>query len=159
MTEPTASPLAYLDTNVFIFIFEGAQDVSERVMPLLEPLRNHPGAAVTSELTLAEVLAESARPRGPMLKRAYLDLIVWSRVIELVPISREILYESVDLRVARRSAHGRKLDLPDATHLTTAIQKKRRYFVSADDGIGPPRQMKRISPITDSLDEVLKELS
>jgi predicted nucleic acid-binding protein len=159
MTEGSGLSLAYLDTNFFIFAFEGNPEVSERIRPLLEAFRIHRRAAVTSELTLAEVLAESNRPRGPILKRAYLDFIVWSGVIDLVPVSRDILYESVDLRAVHKSAHGRKLDLPDAIHLTTAIQRRCRYFVTADEKISPPQEMKIISPITDSLNEVLKSLS
>ena len=158
MTEAATLPGVYLDTNVFIFFFEGTPAESERVKVLLDALRSDPGSGVTSELTLAEVLAGSKHPRSPMLKRAYLDLIVWSKSIDLVPVSREILYNSVDLRTAHKSAHGKKLDLPDAIHLASAIQKKCCSFVSADKGIRPPVEMKRIYPITDSLDEVLKAL-
>jgi predicted nucleic acid-binding protein len=159
MTDATPEPLAYLDANVFIFFFEGNPIVSERVKRLLDALRKHPGVGVTSELTLAEVLAETERPRAPMLKRAYLDLIVWSNFLQLVPVSRDVLYESVDLRAAHKRTHSRKLDLPDAIHLTTAIQRKCRFFISADGGISPPLEMKRLSPITADLDEVLKVLT
>lgn len=154
MTEP----VAYLDTNIFIFFYEGTPTVSERVKVLFDALRNHPGKGITSELTLAEVFAESERPRSPMLKRAYLDLIVWSNFLELVPVSRDILYESADLRSIHRSAHGKKLDLPDAIHLSTAVQKRCPFFISGDDGIKPPNQMAKLSPVTGSLDEVLKAL-
>lgn len=158
MTEGAVRPPVYLDTNIFIFFYEGVPAVSERVKYLFDALRNRPGLGITSELTLAEVFAESERPRSPMLKRAYLDLIVWSNFIELVPIGRDILYESADLRSIHRSTHGKKLDLPDAIHLTTAVQKRCRFFISGDEGIKPPNQMVKLSPVTGSLDEVLKAL-
>lgn len=158
MTEKVAEPLAYLDANIFIFFYEGSPTVSERVKALLDALRSHPGRGVTSELTLAEVLAESERPRVAILKRAYLDLIVWSNFLDLVPVSRDVLYESVDLRAVHKRTHGRKLDLPDAIHLATAIKRKCRYFISADEGISPPLEMKRFSPIAGDLDELLKVL-
>lgn len=158
MTEQTARPLAYLDTNIFIFFYEGSPTVSERVKSLFDLLRSRPGAGVTSELTLAEVLAESERPRVPELKRAYLDLMVWSNFIDLVPVSRDVLYDSVDLRAIHRRTHSRKLDLPDAIHLTTAIKRNCRYFISGDEGISPPSEMKRLSPIAGSMDEVLEVL-
>jgi predicted nucleic acid-binding protein len=158
MTE-RAQPLVYLDANIFIFFYEGVPDVSQRVKVLFDALRNRPGAVVTSELTLAEVFAESERPRLPMLKRAYLDLIVWSNFLELVPVTREVLYESAELRSIHRSAHGRKLDLPDAIHLTTAIQKRCRFFLSGDEGIRTPAEMVKLSPITGNLDETIKALS
>jgi predicted nucleic acid-binding protein len=155
MTEEDTPAHAW-SANSFILFFEGVPAVSDRVKMRFEVLRGNPGRGVTSELTLAEVLAQSDRPRWPILKRAYLDLVVWSQFIDLVPVTRSILYESAELRAAHRSAHGRKLDLPDAIHLTTAIQKKCRFFVSGDEGIEPPDEMIKLSPIKGSLDEVLK---
>jgi predicted nucleic acid-binding protein len=76
-----------------------------------------------------------------------------------MPVSRDVLYESVDLRTAHKSVHGRKLELPDAIHLATAIKKGCRYFISADEGIRAPLDMKRLSPLTTDLDEVIKVLS
>jgi len=159
MIEHASQAVAYLDANVFIFFYEGDAAISERAKNLFDALRKHPGAGVTSELTLAEVLAESERPRNAMLKRAYLDLIVWSKFIDLVPIGREILYDSVDLRANHKRAHGRKLDLPDAIHLTTAIAKKCRFFISADDKIETPAEMTKLSPLTTNFEAVIQVLS
>ena len=156
MTEKFTSPVAYLDTNTFIFFFQGEPTVSARVKVLFDALRDHPGSGVTSELTLAEVMAEPDRPLAPALKREYLDLIVWGNFLSLVPVSRDVLYESVDLRATHKLASGKKLDLPDAIHLATAIQKNCRFFVSGDGRISPPIGMKRISPLVSGLDEVLK---
>ena len=93
---------------------------------------------MTSELTLAEVLAGPELPHSPLVRRTYLELIVFSKFLDLVPISRESLCESADLRFAHRETHGKKLKLADAIHLVTAIRSKCRYFVSADKGINPP---------------------
>jgi predicted nucleic acid-binding protein len=118
----TSRPLVYLDANPFIYALEGAPAISAPIKTLFEALRTRPGAGVTSELTLAEVLAPSkGRKRTPQLKRAYLDLMVWSRFIDLQPVSRAILYETVNLRATRATA---KLKLPDAIHLATAIRGK-----------------------------------
>src|SRR5215470_3025265 len=117
MTERPSTPVVYLDTMAFVFAVEGEPSVAEPVQALLQSLRAHPGAGVTSELTLAEVLAGREVPHSPPIKRAYLDLIVWSKFLDLVPISRDILYESADLRFAHRETHGKKLKLPDAIHL------------------------------------------
>jgi predicted nucleic acid-binding protein len=159
MSDAVPRPLIYLDTNIFIFFYEGAPLVSERVKTLFEGLRSHPGRGITSELTLAEVLAESEQPRPPGLKRSYLELIVWSGFLELVPVSRGVLYESAELRTVHRTTHGRKLDLPDAIHLTTAIQARCSFFISADEGIRPPSEMTRLSPIAAGLDQALAALS
>jgi len=158
MTEKPSTVAVYLDTMAFIFAIEGEPLYSGPSKLLLDRLRTRPGSGVTSELTLAEVLAGSDLPRSPPIKRAYLDLIVWSKFLDLVPIGREILYESASLRFAHRQTHGRKLKLPDAIHLVTAIRRKCRYFVSADKGIKPPIDMKRIAPDADGVDEILKVL-
>ena len=158
MTEKPSTVAVYLDAMAFIFAIEGEPLYSGPSKLLLDRLRTRPGSGVTSELTLAEVLAGSDLPRSPPIKRAYLDLIVWSKFLDLVPIGREILYESASLRFAHRQTHGRKLKLPDAIHLVTAIRRKCRYFVSADKGIKPPIDMKRIAPDADGVDEILKVL-
>jgi len=49
--------MLYLDTNIFIFLLEGKPDESQRIKLLFDTLKARPNAAVTSELTLAEVLA------------------------------------------------------------------------------------------------------
>src|SRR5262245_41142507 len=159
MTETPLPPVVYLDTMSFIFAVEGEPLVAEPLKNLLEALRAHPGAGVTSELTLAEVLAGSDVPHSPPIKRAYLDLIVWSKFLDLVPISRDILYDSADLRFAHRATHGRKLKLPDAIHLVTAIRRNCQYFASADKGINPPINMKRVAPDASGIAEILRVLA
>jgi predicted nucleic acid-binding protein len=157
MTESVAAPRIYLDANIFIFFFQGSAPASEWVKVLLAALKDRPGIGVTSELSVAEVLV--GVEHSPLLKRAYLDLIVWSNIFDLVPVSRDILYESARMRVAHKEAHGKKLKLPDAIHLSSAAHKGCRHFISADDGIKPPNGMMRLSPIADSADEILKVLS
>jgi predicted nucleic acid-binding protein len=159
MTERPSTAVVYLDTMAFIFAIEGEPSVAEPAKRLFEALRTHPGIGVTSELTLAEVLAGSEVPHSPPIKRAYLDLIVWSKFLDLVPISRDVLYESADLRFAHRESHGKKLKLPDAIHLVTAIRRKCQFFVSADQGIRPPVEMKKVAPDANGLGEILRVLA
>jgi predicted nucleic acid-binding protein len=159
MTETPSAPVVYLDTMSFIFAVEGEPLVAQPMRNLFEALRAHPGAGVTSELTLAEVLAGPEVPHSPPIRRAYLDLIVWSKFLDLVPIDRDILYNSADLRFAHREIHGKKLKLPDAIHLVTAIRSKCQYFASADKGINPPANMKRVAPDVSGVAEILGALA
>jgi hypothetical protein len=46
----------YLDSNIFIDAYEGEPSLSELAKNLLERLRTRLGIAITSELSLAEVL-------------------------------------------------------------------------------------------------------
>jgi len=112
--------------------------------------------AITSELTLAEVLAPPDRKDALPLhvkRRLYLDLLVWSRFIDLKPVSRDVLYETADLR------NVAKMKLPDAIHLVTAIQNKCRYFVSKDRRLKIPRGMKLVPPDKNGIAQVLKEIA
>ena len=153
-----ATTTLYLDSNAFISYLEGTVSDSIVLKGLFEILRIRPGVGVTSELTLGEVLAGSHKG-GPQMRRAYLDLIVWSRNFELAPVSREVLYQSADLCAAHKRFVGRKLVLTDAIHLTTAIQAKCRYFVSADKSIVPPEGLAKVDFDQRAIDEVRKALA
>ncbi len=75
--------IAYLDTNVFIDALEGEDSLSAPAGALFDAAGAMPGALVTSELTLAEVLApKGQRTRPADLGRRYIDLIVWGGVID-----------------------------------------------------------------------------
>lgn len=150
------TPVVYLDANPVIYAMEGEPEVSSPVQTLLKALRERPGLGITSELTLAEVLAPSkGRKRPPQLKRRYLDLLVWSDFIGLQPVSRDILYETANLRATRATA---KLRLPDAIHLATAIRAGCRYFVSGDKGIRVPRGMSRAKADDTSMAKIIEAL-
>ena len=159
MTEEQSATVVYLDAMAFIFAIEGEPSVSEPVKALFDILRRRPGNGVTSELTLAEVLAGSEGSRIPPIRRAYFDLIVWSKFLDLLPVDRVLLCESADLRFMHREAHGRRLKLPDAIHLVTAIRKRCRYFISADKGIKLPVEMTKVLPDADGIAEILRALT
>ena len=157
MTEAPAG-MIYLDTNFFIKAVEGTQETAAPAKKLIEVLRQRPaGIAVTSEITFAEVLAPSRRTdalRPSMKRRAYLDLLLWSKFIGLIPVSRSILIETADLRVVA------PLKLPDAIHLTSAVQIGCRFFVSADTDFNKlPIGMKRVNFDEESLSDLIRGLS
>ena len=112
------------------------------------------GALITSELTLAEVLAPSGdERRSADLRRAYLDLIIWSGTINLRPVSRDVLLETARLREYVR----RKL--PDAIHLVTAIHTDCRYFISRDEDFDRmPDGMSRVGSTDEELSRVAEAL-
>jgi predicted nucleic acid-binding protein len=158
MTE-AASSLIYLDTNVFIRAVEGLDDAAIPAKTLIKTLRQQQrtGVAATSEITLAEVLAPSKQANSMplhMKRRVYLDLLLWSGFVALVPVSRDILIETAGLRAAGR------FKLPDAVHLASAIQVRCRFFVSGDRDFDKiPGGMERVSCNHDDLPRLLKELS
>lgn len=150
MTDPVAAPRLYFDTNVFIYSIEGSADVAEPLNALFALARDNPGLAVTSELTLAEIL-----PRASSLhRRSYLDLIIWSKIFDLQPVSRDILIETADYRKA--SGVNK---LPDAIHAVTAIRTNCHIFLSADQRLRLPMGYSVIVPNRENLSRLIREFS
>jgi hypothetical protein len=116
MAEVSWEPLVYLDANIFIDAYEGEPRVSELAKSLLDELRKQPGTAVTSELSLAEVLVRPEAERNLIRKRAYLGLIIWSRFVSLVPITRDLLLETAKLRRPSNKAPARGLHPPSDSY-------------------------------------------
>ena len=89
MTDASASSKLYFDANVFIYAVEGSDDIAGRLRTLFELLNRAVNLAVTSELTLAEVLPKA----NPIRRRNYLELILHSGLFDLHPVTRDILME------------------------------------------------------------------
>jgi predicted nucleic acid-binding protein len=153
----SAGPAVYLDFNPLIYLLEGEPSVSAAVDPLFRVLRNKPGLGITSEITLAEVLAPSQRNGALELhvkRRPYLNLIVFGGFLSLSPVSRDDLYETADLRKVV------PMKLVDAIHLVTAMQHRCGYFVSADrDFDRIPRGMVRIAPDAAGISSLVTRLN
>jgi predicted nucleic acid-binding protein len=124
-----------LDTNVFVIAFETRCEYSLEIEDFFSTLRARPGRAVTSELTLAELLAPVTLPLAlpqNMRKKLYLDLLLHSGLIDLRPVSRDILIDTADLR------NEAAQKLPDAIHVATAIHAGCNLFLSNDKGVRLP---------------------
>ena len=128
--------LAYVDTNVFIQAFESQLGIAEPARALLRRLQEHPGAAITSELTLAELLAPVKAAGALTLaeKTTLYDAVLDSGFIALVPVTRSLLIATAALRLSFPQK------LPDAIHVVTAVDAGCRYLVSSD------RDTKRLPP-------------
>jgi predicted nucleic acid-binding protein len=151
-----ADPLVYLDANVFIYALEADAARRQPIQSLLLALREHPGAAITSELTLAEVLVKPEKDRNFDLKRRYLELLVWSSAVELRPLSRNVLIESAQYRAVAfpeqpDPREDRRNFLPDAIHIVTAVQGRCRYFLANDTRLRLPAGMTRLSADPDGI--------
>lgn len=127
----------YVDSNVFIYAVEGESDLAQSSQELIDLFRASPGIAVTSELTLAEVLLKASL----LQRRIYLDLVLWSGVFELWSVSREILLETIDYRKAAGMPK-----LPDAIHAVTAIRAGCSMIVSGDLRLKMPTGFSVIRP-------------
>lgn len=159
MTDEARAPSIYVDANPFIYFVEGGADTASCLKPFFDLLRHKPGSAVTSELTLAEVLPK-ARPDA---RRIYLNLIVWNNLFHLQPVTREILLDTAEYRrtFMRTLANGQIImpKLPDAIHVVTAARSRRRAFLSADRGLKLPPGMSVFEPNEFGVSKLLQEIS
>jgi predicted nucleic acid-binding protein len=158
MTDTVPAPIVYIDANPFIYFIDGSEEVASRVRPFFELLASRPGIATTSELTLAEVLAKAQ----PNARRSYLNLIIWSKLIQLQPVTRDVLIDTADYRRVSRKARPDRtyvtIKLPDAIHVVTAIQSRCRMFLSADEGLVVPVGMTVVAPNDVGLARLTQEL-
>jgi predicted nucleic acid-binding protein len=159
MIKRPQTPVLYVDANPFIYVIEGDDAIALPVKKLLSVLRKRPGIATTSELTLAEVLPKAPSPRH---QRQYLDLIIWSNIFDLRPVTRSVLLETARYRrFIAAGRHGKKRPmpkLPDACHIVTAIEANCRIFLSADDELRTPVQLKVLKPNDAGISKLIQEL-
>ena len=149
MTDSDAVPRLYLDANVFIYAIEGNADVADPLLQLFDRFRAGRGIGVTGELTLAEVLPKASSVQ----RRNYLNMIVWSRIFDLRPVSRDILIETAQYR-----EYAGMPKLPDAIHVVTAIHAECRTVLSADSRLKLPVGYSVISPGVENLNRLIEEM-
>ena len=116
----------YLDANVFIYHLEATPAYSAVVCAIFDGCDRGLLRAVTSELTLAEVLVAPLRKADQALVAAYEAMLTASPKLEVVPVDRAILVEASRLRAAS------SLRLPDAIHAATARGGACDAFVTND---------------------------
>jgi predicted nucleic acid-binding protein len=148
----------YIDTNPFVYALEGPNDLASALKALFVRLKDCPGIGVTSELTLAEVL-----PKRRVPDRDYLELLVWSKVFDLRPVSRDILYGTADYRriASAKLPDGRVRipKLPDSIHVVTAIKSGCRVFLSSDSKIKLPETIRFVRADIAGVASLVRELA
>jgi predicted nucleic acid-binding protein len=158
MADLPQKPVVYVDANPFMYALEGAEDLAAALRELFAGFRQGLGIAVISELTLAEVL-----PKRKILDRHFLDLLVWSKIFDLRPITRDVLIETAEYRriSATKLPDGRLAlpKLPDAIHVVTAIRSQCGIFPSSDTRIKLPQGMKLVNADRAGIEALTRELA
>jgi predicted nucleic acid-binding protein len=126
MAQLTLSGRVYLDTNIFIYALEGYPVFRAVLTTLFEALDRGEVTAVTSELTLAEVLVKPLLDRHAERQAAYLQVLQPSTSLQIVPVSRDVLIAAARLRA------DANLKLPDAIHAATAQLTSCDQFLTND---------------------------
>jgi predicted nucleic acid-binding protein len=117
----------YLDTNVFIAAYESPGARSDHAFWILSAIEQGEIQAVTSELTLAELIPGPAEDGDHELVEAYKQLLNNGPNMEVRPVTRDTLIESALLRVGRPG-----LKLPDAVHCATALRAECTAIITDD---------------------------
>ena len=118
-----------LDSSIFIYFIEEHPRFLPVVKPIFSSVAAREVVAVTSSLTLLEVLVRPLRANLPTLAAEYEQILTGSSGITLIPL---------DLAVLRRAAHlraTRGLKTPDALQLAAALESGCSVFLTNDERI------------------------
>lgn len=129
----------YLDANVFIYAVEAFQFYRTISSQLLAAIDAGRLVAVTSELSLAEVLIQPLAKNSHDIVAAYERLLVERQFFEVIPVTRSILSQSAHIRTTL----GNKL--PDAIHIATAELSNCGALLSEDRGLKRPTSIHHVT--------------
>jgi|MTBAKSStandDraft_2_1061841.scaffolds.fasta_scaffold66771_2 predicted nucleic acid-binding protein len=118
----------YLDTNIFIYAFEGYPAHVSFLQELFTAIDEGKFVSFTSELTLAELLVKPLIDKKNQLAESYINTLQTTSSLVLLPVTRGILITAAKIR----SEYNRHLKLPDAIHLASAQQHGCETFLSND---------------------------
>ena len=117
----------YLDTNAFVSAFEVTDLRADSLLSVFAAIEAREFRALTSEMTLAELLPKPLSLGQTSLVDFYTDLLSERGPVEVAPVTRTVLLAAATLR-GRYSP----LKLPDAVHLSTALQERCAAILSND---------------------------
>jgi predicted nucleic acid-binding protein len=135
---PTERERIGLDTNLFIYFLENHPRYGEWCASLFDLIERGHNPAVTSTVTLLELLVQPYREQKEELAQKIFALTSTYPKIEWVPVSLTLADRAAELRARYR------LSTPDAIQLATAIVYKARRFYGNDRGL---RRVKEIECI------------
>lgn len=124
-----------LDTNIFIYHFEENPVYSPYTEDLFDRIDSGRVRAITSALTLHEILTGARKAGKAELVTLYRNLLGSFPNLSFVPFDVNVADISSDLR----ARYG--LRTPDAIQIATAIQHRADAFVTNDAGL---RRVKEI---------------
>jgi predicted nucleic acid-binding protein len=151
-TPVTEPPRVYLDSNVFIAAMENPGAHSDHAWWIIHAIDDGRITAVTSEMTIAEVLVKPIELGNSELITAYQEMIVSSSHFDVHPVRRDVLVAAAQLRARRKS-----IRLPDAIHVATASAALCACMVSDDQRLHSIEGVKAFAVTPFTLDDILAE--
>ena len=123
--EQLVGQLIYIDTNCFIYLLEDHPLFGERACHLFTALENDQFRAITSVLTLMEIMAGPLKLGDKELAAEYAHLLETFPGLTLHAMDRDSAHYAATFRASGIRA-------PDTIHLATALHHRVNYFITAD---------------------------
>ncbi len=130
--EGLRNTLVALDTSPLIYLIEEHPLWLPVVRPFFQALDDGHFRAVTSTITLTEVLVHPLRHSQPALADQYRNILLGAANLITIPVTAQIANQAAELR----AQYG--LKTPDAIQLAAAIQASAGIFVTNDKAISLP---------------------
>lgn len=124
-----------IDTAPFIYYMEKHPHFGAIVKPIFENIEKGKIEAITSNITLLEVLVQPFRTDNDKLARKYRDILLNAERLTTFEVTHEISENAAKLRAKYY------IRTPDAIQISTAINKNADIFLTNDEAL------KRISDI------------
>ena len=132
----------FLDSMIFIYLFEEDSRYIKKIRPLFENIENGKITAFTSIITPLEVLSVAKLEKDSDRLLAFNRFFQKTPNLTIIDVNWEVMEKAADLR--RKNAH---LRTPDALQIATAIIAGAKVFITNDE--------KLIKAKTESLKKVL----
>jgi predicted nucleic acid-binding protein len=123
---PIQGNCIYLDTNIWIHLFEDMGSFRQPLTALFNAIDAGTFMAVTSELTLAEVLVKPMQNNNIDHQNLYAEALTSTDHLSVIPIERSILIQAAQIRSQSN------LKLPDAIHAATAVTHRCTTLLTND---------------------------
>lgn len=130
----------YLDANVLIYFVEEHPTFAPFVRELFQAIEDGAISAISSELTLAEVLVKPLADNNSRIAGVYRTILSGAGPIQVATVDRAVLLESASVR----AKFGGKMF--DAIHVATAMLSTCDVFLSEDGGIRAPKSLRLLRP-------------
>ncbi len=119
----------YVEAAPLIYYVEEHPVYVQRMEAIISFIENTPIEAVSSVISLAEVLNQPIKLGRNDLEKAYRDILISGEYFRLLPVVQSIAESAARLRAYHN------LRTPDALHIATALDAQCDAFLTNDNGL------------------------
>ncbi len=116
-----------IDTAPLIYLIERHPIYRPIIRPFFEALDRGDFRAVTSTISLVEVLVHPLRRKDSNLAQQYREILLASESLTTIPLDSAVAERAAALRA------DHQLKTPDAIQLATSVHAGATYFLTNDD--------------------------